>query len=464
MNNQEQKDNNFKISFFQKAGIGNDKETFMENLTLLLSSGMDILSALAAIKEEARSEGMKKVVEFIQQSVSSGSNLARALEKTKIFPLHTISLIRVGEESGRLVDNLKIVSRQEQKEKILSSKIKSAMMYPIFVLILSIIIGTGIAWFLLPTLARVFGQLNIALPLITKILISVGNFLGIYGSRVIPAFLLVLALIFYFIFIFERTKFIGQAFLFALPGIKTLMQETEISRFGSILGGLIGAGIPVTDAVFSLAHATYFYKYKKFYIFLEEKITEGNSFHKSFSLYENAGTLIPMSVQQMIVAAEKSGSLSETLTKIGEIFEERSDTTSKNLSVILEPILLVIVALGVLFIALSVILPVYGLIGGLNKDINTPPQIIPQTITPTPKLVPTIEILETGLDYLNVRQAPILTAPILTKVKPGEKYTFDNKQNGWYEILLFATGTESANTLSSPKGWVSGQYVKEITK
>jgi len=117
----------------------------------------------------------------------------------------------------------------------------------------------------------------------------------------------------------------------------------------------------------SLANATEFNKYRNFYLYLNKSIEEGYSFQKSFTTYENISRLIPSPILQLIIAGEKSGNLSKTLLKVGEMFEEKSDTTTKNLTIILEPILLVFVWLGVVAVALAVILPIYGLVGGLNS-------------------------------------------------------------------------------------------------
>jgi type II secretory pathway component PulF len=145
------------------------------------------------------------------------------------------------------------------------------------------------------------------------------------------------------------------------------MKEVEIARFGYLLGTLLQAGLAVNLALESLANATDFIVYRNFYLYLGKSIEEGYSFQKSFSSYKNTAKLIPTPILQLIIAGEKSGNLSKTLLKVGEMFEEKSDITTKNLTIILEPILLVFVWLGVVSVALAVILPIYGLVGGLDS-------------------------------------------------------------------------------------------------
>lgn len=351
---------------FQNIGISKEKDFFVENLSLLMESGMSIVPALESIKEGVRSKRMKTILTELQEDIDSGSPLWKALESPDIFPDYIISLIRVGEETGRLSENLKIVGLQEQKNRTFRSKLRSAMMYPIFVLVVTLVVGIGIAWFILPRLVTVFSQLGLELPLATRLLIRFGGFLGEYGSIAVPVFVLIISIIVYFVFIFGKTKFIGQWLLFNFPGIKKLIQEVELSRFGYILGTLLEAGLPVTNALNSLHQASTFSNYKKMYAYLRDSISDGNSFEKSFALYPKSRLFIPFTIQQMISAGEQSGSLSKTLVKIGEIFEEKTEITTKNLSIILEPILLVVVWLGVVGVALAVILPIYNLIGGFN--------------------------------------------------------------------------------------------------
>ncbi len=347
--------------------MNKDKEYFIENLSMLLSSGMGITEAIDSLRSELRPGKIKQTLEKLKYEIDNGSPIWLALQKVNLASSHVISLIRVGEEAGRLSENLKIVSIEQQKERVLKSKIKSALMYPILVLALTLIIGTGIAWFILPRLATVFSQLKLKLPFITQALISIGEFLGDYGHIAVPAFIIMFALIFYFIFIFKKTKIIGEHIILRLPLIKRLVQEAELARFGYIMGTLIQAGLNVNQALSSISDVSGFANYRKVYSYLRVSIEDGNSFKRSFEAYKGVDEFIPIHVQGMIVAGEKSGNLAEVFIKFGAIYEEKTDITAKNLTVLLEPILLVIVWLGVVGVALAIILPIYSLIGGLNR-------------------------------------------------------------------------------------------------
>lgn len=357
-----------KRSWFSNIGIGKEKEYFLENLAVLLTSGMDIMTAIKAIRGEIKSKRMLKIIDVLVDEIESGSYLWHALENTNLLPAHIIFLIRLGEETGRLSENLAVVSIQQQKDRELLSKVRSAMIYPVIVFSLTITIGLGIAWFVLPRLSKVFAELKINLPILTKGIIAIGAFLGNYGSFVVPIAIVFVLVVFYFLFVSKGTKFIGQAILLVIPGIKRLIQDIELSRFGYILGTLLGSGLLITRSLDSIYEATSLRRYKKFYSHLRNSLEEGGSFRDSFDSYPETRKLLSLPVQQMIIAGEGSGRLSEALIKIGEIYEKKADTTTKNLAVILEPILLVLVWVGVVAVALSVILPIYSLIGGLNQN------------------------------------------------------------------------------------------------
>jgi type II secretory pathway component PulF len=196
---------------------------------------------------------------------------------------------------------------------------------------------------------------------------SFGVFLNAHGVWAVPLGLFVVIIVSYVCFYAEKTKFIGEAIMFSIPGINTLMMEVEVARFGYLLGTLLEAGIPITKAIDSLVGASEVIRYKKFYTHLKDSIEMGNSFQKSFIAYSSIDKLIPTPIQQLIISGEQSGNLNKTLIKVGQVLEEKSDTTTKNLTIIMEPILLVIVWAGVVSVAFAVILPIYSLVGGLNN-------------------------------------------------------------------------------------------------
>ncbi|MEY4744549.1 MAG: hypothetical protein RL272_494 [Candidatus Parcubacteria bacterium] len=343
-----------------------EKEYFVENFATLISSGTGITAALSAIRAEIRSEPMRKVVEGVREDIDAGSPVWKALEKTRILPDYFISLIRVGEESGRLPENLATVAAQQEKDRVFRSRMRSAMIYPLFVLSVTVVVGIGISWFILPRLSSVFGALRMELPLITKIVIGFGTFLKNYGYVAVPAFIAAATAAVYLLFVKRTTKFVGQAMLFSFPPIRRLLIESELARLGYLLGSLLRAGIPIVAALESVKSATELRPYARLYGRLAEGIDDGDSFQKVFARTPKVSAIVPIPVQQMIVSAEQSGHLADVFLRIGLMFEEKTETSAKNLAVVLEPILLVIVWIGVAVVAFSVVLPIYSLIGGLQ--------------------------------------------------------------------------------------------------
>jgi type II secretory pathway component PulF len=262
------------------------------------------------------------------------------------------------------------------------------MMYPIFVFSFTLVVGVGVAWFILPRLATIFNGLRIELPWITKLLINFGKWLSAHGATAIPLIFIASGVVLYFIFFYPRTKFIGQKILFRIPVINKLLLELEMSRFGYLLGTLLEAGIPITASLNSLVQATTFYDYRKLYTHLQTQIDEGSNFQKSLSSFSASARFIPMPVQGMISAGEQSGTIAKTLLHIGENFSAKTETTAKNLTTLLEPMLLIIVWFGVMGVSLAVFLPIYNLIGGLGDQTSASSQKSYPSTSKTPTKAP----------------------------------------------------------------------------
>lgn len=345
--------------------LGGEKDYFAENLSMLLSAGIGVSSAIAIMSEGASSSGYKKLLSIIGEELDDGNPLWKTLEGRGIFNRSYVYMVKVGEASGRLFENLNIIAEQQVKTKSFHSKLTSALIYPGIILSLTLVIGISVIWFVIPKMAKIFGDMRIVLPLPTKIMISLGNFITENPLLFLASIVGFLAVIIIFFFV-PGTKKVGQAFLFRVPRIKDLLKEVEVARFGYVMYSLTQAGIPLTEALSSVEQSTDLAPYKKFYNYLFKSVNDGNSLESSFRKYKGLKSLFPVNIQQMVVAGERSGNLVNVLGKISGIYEEKIDVTSKNLSVILEPLLLFVVWLGVLFLALAVIMPIYGLIGGLD--------------------------------------------------------------------------------------------------
>jgi len=343
-----------------------EREYFIENLALLLKAAVPIGQALASLEQTSRNRQMKQVLKEMQADIDAGVSLADALERSGIVSAQTLALVHLGEQSGHMVENMQLSAEQEEKRHYFHSKVRSALIYPTFVLGLTVVVGLGVAWFLLPRLASTFEQLQVALPAISKYMINFGLFLKGHGFIAVPSVLVALVAIGYILFAAPKTKFIGQRLLTFMPGITRLMLEVEVAQFGYLLGTLLTAGLPITKALHLLADSSSSQPHKQLYEYLAKSLEDGQSFQQALGSYKNIVKLLPPSVQQMIIAGESSGSLADVLKTVGRTFEQKSDVTTQNLQSILEPILLIIVWIGVMAVAVAVILPIYSLVGGLN--------------------------------------------------------------------------------------------------
>ncbi len=344
------------------------REYITVNLALLLKAALPIGEALESIRESSKSKPLRQAVDQIQQDIDVGTPLWQALENTGTFPSQTIALIRIGEQSGNLVENLAIAVAQETKQRTLTAKIRAAMLYPAFVIGLTIIVGLAVAWFLLPRLNETFTQLGVQLPQVTRIMLGFGSFLKTNGWWAVSgsAALIFLAAVALSSAAWARS--FAQRILLYTPGISRLIREIELSRFGHLTGSLLDSGLSIVQSLELMSSATSSPAYRNLYRHMASSFEQGFSFKESLRSHPGSMRLIPLPVQQIIIAGERSGSLPESLESIGANYEERADITTRGLEAILEPALLLIVAGGVLVVAISIILPIYSLTNGLGAQ------------------------------------------------------------------------------------------------
>ena len=346
--------------------MADSTDRFTENFSILLSSGMSVPGALEAVAEDMPSLHFREKVWKAKEQVERGEPVWKTLQAFELLPQYTISLVRLGEEGGRLRETVASAALQRQKDKLFSGKVSSAMMYPGLVLGLTLIVGISMSWFVLPRLATVFKSLNIPLPLISRILIGFGLFMQQYGVIAVPVMFTTMALTIFFFFFFKRTKWMGQWFMLHVPGIGRIMKEVEMARFTSMFGLLLDTGLPILIALDSLMEATDLAMYRKFYRHIRMGIEQGKGFRQIFSEYPGINDLMPIPIQKIIISGEESGRLKESLRNIGNLLEARSENMTKDSANILEPVLLIIVWLGVVAVAFAIILPIYSLVGNFG--------------------------------------------------------------------------------------------------
>ncbi len=353
------------------GGIDRDTgEYFMDGLSMLLPAGVSIGEALESINAEITRKSVKKAISKVRVEVDEGVPFSEAIAQTGLFNPSVVTLIQVGESTGRLPQNLKVVAEQMHKNNQMSSRIRSAMLYPSVLVCLLFVVGTGIGVFLLPKLLTVIQSLHEKVGPITDGLIIFGKFFGHYGLLLAGLIVLFAAALYVAVKLNQKVRAATEVIIFHIPGIKTLLFQTEVARFGFILGSMLEAGLPVITALQSLISSMSTARYKSFSTKLYDEVDEGSSFTKILQRPENR-ELLSGTVCQIIISAEKSGNLDKSLLKIGDSYQDKADITAKNLETLLEPVVLIIIAVAVLFVALAVFLPIYSTIGQFNTQAGT---------------------------------------------------------------------------------------------
>lgn len=347
-------------------GLGKEKVIFIENLAILLNSGLSVIDALKTIQMELRVKTMKKLVARVTDEVESGIALWMAMDHQSFFSSYALALIRIGEESGSLSKNMEYLSIQQEKDRSLRGKVKMAMIYPSIVIVLTGGVTLGLAWFVLPQLVGVLLSLNAKLPFVTLMIIWVADFMKNHGAVAVPLGG-VGVLLLYIMCRYTRLRGPTQQFIFKIPGIGTMAKAATIARFGVILGSLLRAGVPLVESIRSMAEVTDTVYYRRMYFRLADEIEVGQSFASAFERIKESKKLIPASVQQLIMTGEKSGRIADMLMRIADIYEKKAEDAAQKLPVVLEPMLLIFIGGLVGTIAFAIIVPIYSIVGSVGR-------------------------------------------------------------------------------------------------
>ncbi len=359
------------LEFLSKIELGRvstlDKVLFAKHLSIMIKAGLPIAEALEIIKNQAISSKFKKILDKVLQNVKAGVPLSKSLAQyPKIFNQFFINMIKVGETSGTLENTLTHLSLQMEKDYELKKKIKGAMLYPMIIFTATIALGSAMAIFILPKLTKLFQTFKVTLPLSTRILLWISNLFQNYGFYIIGGFIVLIFLLWFI----GKSNFarlpICRLILF-LPIINKVSQNINSARFNRILGTLLKSGIPVVEALNITANTLGNEVYSKRLIFVSEKVEKGISISQALKKESKHKGGFPQLISQMIGVGEKTGKLDETLIYLAEFYEKEVDNTTKNLSDILEPILLIIIGLVVAIVAIAIITPIYTISGSLRK-------------------------------------------------------------------------------------------------
>ncbi len=340
-----------------------DKLLFVKNLALLIKAGLPLRESVITIQEQAKSKTFKKVLDDVLKSIDNGQSLAASISRhPRIFSTLYINMIRIGEESGTLEENLKYLGQQLEKNHQLRVKVKAAMLYPAIILSTTIVLGLGLTLFILPKIIPVFKALNIELPLITRILIRITEIIQNYGLFILIG-IFVLITVFVLTSRLRIVKFSIHKFILRLPILGSFSRNINISHFSRTSGILLRSGLPVVNTLDITQTTLENLVYQKELKSMVNEVKRG----KPISSYlRKREFLFPLMVSRMVGVGEKTGKLEETLMYLGSFYEAEVDKSIKSLTSIFEPILLLIIGLMVGLIALAIISPIYEITSGLH--------------------------------------------------------------------------------------------------
>ncbi len=339
-----------------------DKVMIAKHLSVMIKAGMGIDMSLETIISHAKPNVAKKLNNILEH-IREGMSLSDALKRyPRDFDNLFVSMIAVGESGGTLAENLNILSNQQRKTYELNSKLKSASIYPILILTAITTLGIVVSYFVLPKIVKFFTQLKIELPLSTKILLGTADFLTNNWYLIIISFIIFLVSI-RVMLRFSETRLFLHKIILKMPIISKMSRDINLILFTRTLASLLKSGLVIDNALQITAKTVTNYLYKKEIASLYHSVLKGQGLADSLHDEKRFPTL----VVKMIRVGEKSGNLSEVLDYLADFYEEEMDNITKNLSTILEPALLIIIGLGVGFVALSIINPIYELTSAVGR-------------------------------------------------------------------------------------------------
>lgn len=350
------------IPFLSRISL-KEKIFFTRNLKVMISAGIPLPRALRTLADVTKNAKFKKTLLELEEDLSRGQSFSESLKKfPDVFSDFFRSLVKAGEESGTMEDVLSNLTQQMEREYDLKSKITSAMVYPAVIISAMMGIGALMLVMVVPKLAETFDSLGVELPATTKAVIFLGTFLA---QKWYFALILVGILVFLFRMAARSEKgkkFIDDAML-KIPVISQLIQKTNSAYTVRTLGSLVNSGVPLINSLEITAGILGNIHYKNAILKSAEEVKTGKKLSQAL---RDHGKVYPQVVIQMIEVGEETGETSEILQKLADFFEEEVTNATKNLSAVVEPVLMLIIGGVIGFFAISMLQPMYSMLSAIN--------------------------------------------------------------------------------------------------
>ena len=335
-----------------------DIDTFTRQLASLTNTSVPVLRSLALISRQTESGNLKNVVSNLEKEIKDGKTLSEAMrEYPGIFNNLYVNMIRSGEKSGSLVEILCKLAEYREKEQEIRQKIQAAMAYPLLMIMVGLATVFIMLTFFLPKLIGLFESMRQELPLPTKILIGISNFMSLNWYWILIAVVL-LGAVFGRVRQGSKKKFLLDFVKLRVPFIKNFIINSEIAKFTRTLGLLLKSGLPVYESL-SLAADTLDNEVlrKDLKAVEDEIINHGTTLSGSLKKIN----IFPNFARNMIAVGEESGRIDEVLGGVANVYEREIDQSIKIMAAILEPLLILIIGAIVGFIVLAMLLPVFNI-------------------------------------------------------------------------------------------------------
>lgn len=331
---------------------------FIQHLAVMIKAGLSLHDALTTLAEEVEGKHFKRIVRSVAEAVDRGETLAQSLERfPDVFSELFVNMIRAGETSGKLEETLKELHLELSKEHTLRSKVRSAMMYPIVIVIVMIAITIFVMTVVMPRLITIFDQIQATLPIATRVVIALSRFVTTHG--IIVTLIVVTVIVLTLITIRQpKGKALFHKLLLTTPIIGSVIRKINLARFSRTICSLLKTDIPFEQALTITSNVLGNVHYRAAVVRFAHAVKQGTTLE---SLVAKESALFPPLVRQMISVGEKTGTLDTILGDVAMFYEEEVATTMETLPALIEPLLIVILGLGVAGLAVAIIMPMYSL-------------------------------------------------------------------------------------------------------
>ncbi len=337
---------------------------FIKRLSFLIKADIPVLESLDLIRTQTKSKNFIRILNRLIIDISEGRSLSASLEKFgAVFGEFTIHIIQFGESSGTLPENLEYLATEMNKRRTLKRKILAAFAYPAIVTLATCGITAFLVMYLFPKIMPVFQSLRITLPLSTRIVMSLSILIRSHGLLIVA---IISTVIVTYIIVRKKNKKlcrIVDGFFLRLPLVGTMTKEYVLANTTRTLGLLLKSGTTLSEAIPITIKTTGHSVYKETLAGLSPIVNRGENIS---SYFEKHKLLFPDIFTQIISIGERSGNLSNSFLYISSLYEEQVDEFTKNISTLIEPILMTIMGLVIGFIAVSIITPIYGITQNLH--------------------------------------------------------------------------------------------------